>query len=96
MAEVAKARVSPRREDAYWRANFKSRPYVRPDVAYKIYRPAYKYGWESRVRFAGRRWEDVATDLRVEWEKVSGQSTLTWEEAGQAAQDAWNRITLSA
>src|SRR6186997_2081540 len=46
---VAEA-VNPTAEDAYWRENFSTRPYVAQGTAYDEYRPAYQYGWESRAR----------------------------------------------
>jgi hypothetical protein len=84
--------VNPTDENAYWRDNYKSRPYVKADVAYHVYQPAYQYGWESRGRFVGRPWDEVETDLRTDWEKDHGQSELSWGEAGPAARDAWERV----
>lgn len=79
-------------ERAYWRRNFQSRPYVRPDSAYKDYQPAYRYGWESHSRANGRTWDAVMMDVREGWEQKNGQSRLSWSEAGGAVRDAWERI----
>src|SRR5512146_1103032 len=38
---VAQA-LNPKEEDAYWRENFASRPYVTPGSAYDTYQPAYR------------------------------------------------------
>jgi len=84
--------VNPTDENAFWRNNFKSRPYVRPDSTYDEYLPAYQYGWESHSLAAGRDWDALETDLRKNWEKDHGQSTLPWAEAGPAVRDAWERI----
>ena len=88
---VAEA-VNPTAEDAYWRDNYKTRPYVDSSVAYDEYAPAYRYGWESRNRYAGRRFDEVETDLQRDWEKSRGKSSLTWERAKQATRDAWDRV----
>src|SRR6187549_3085303 len=55
---VAEA-IDPTVEDAYWRENYSSRPYVEPGSSYDDYAPAYQYGWESRSRFAGRSFDDA-------------------------------------
>src|SRR5688572_30517535 len=41
----------PSAEDAYWRDNYIHRPYADQTLSYDYYRPAYRYGWESRARF---------------------------------------------
>ena len=84
--------INPTDEEAYWRDNFKSRPYVRPETTYADLRPAYRYGWESHSAAAGRDWDELADELRQNWEKDNGQSTLPWAEAGPAVRDAWERI----
>src|SRR5215212_2823731 len=46
---VAEA-VNPTAEDAYWREQYRNRPYYDENTAYDEYAPAYRYGWESRGR----------------------------------------------
>ncbi|HYV96582.1 MAG TPA: hypothetical protein VE967_03910 [Gemmatimonadaceae bacterium] len=87
--------VNPTDDNAYWRENYKSRPYVKPDTAYDMYQPAYQSGWEARSQFADRPWDVVEVDLRSNWEKRHGQSTLTWVEASFAARDAFDRASRS-
>src|SRR5687767_5471255 len=53
----------PTAEDAYWRENYKSRPYVESGVDYDAYRPAYQYGWESRARHRDLRFDEVEPEL---------------------------------
>lgn len=84
--------VNPTVEDAYWRENFASRPYVTPGTDYDTYAPAYKYGWESRDHFVGSSFDDVESDLGREWDQVKGKSTLGWDRAREAARDAWHRV----
>lgn len=87
---VAEA-VNPTEEDAYWQSHYASRPYAgtRP---YEDLRPAYQYGWESRVRHHGRNWSDVESDLERDWSTYPGTSNLSWNEARHASRDAWDRI----
>jgi hypothetical protein len=83
--------LNPAEEDAFWRAEHPTRPYAR-GRSYESFRPAYRYGWESRGRYAGRPWEEAERDLERGWEQARGTSNLAWSDARSAAQDAWNRI----
>jgi hypothetical protein len=84
--------VNPTVEDAYWRENYASRPYVTPGSEYDTYAPAYRYGWESRGHFIGSTFDDVEPDLGREWDRVKGKSNLGWDRAREAARDAWHRV----
>jgi hypothetical protein len=88
----AAERLNPTEEDAYWRDNFRKRPYADETLSYDHYRPAYRYGWESRRRLAGRRWDEVERDLERGWRENRGESRLGWSDAKLAARDAWQRI----
>ncbi|HVT41214.1 MAG TPA: hypothetical protein VHE78_19415 [Gemmatimonadaceae bacterium] len=84
--------VNPTAEDAYWRENYSTRPYVSADLDYTFYRPAYRYGWETRGRYDGRTWEEVEDELGTGWYAARGTSVLEWEDAKPAARDAWDRV----
>lgn len=88
---VAEA-IDPTAEEAYWEQNYRERAYVAKDATYDDYRPAYRYGWESRAQHCDRRYEDVESDMERGWEKAKGKSRLGWEKAKSAARDAWDRI----
>jgi hypothetical protein len=79
-------------EDDYWRSAYSSRDYVRAGESYDLYRPAYRYGWKSRVTRAGGRWEDAEEDLRQGWGAMESQAGLKWEQAKHAVRDAWHRV----
>ncbi|HZF11172.1 MAG TPA: hypothetical protein VFE33_20460 [Thermoanaerobaculia bacterium] len=83
--------VNPTEEDAYWRANYGSRPYAQ-GKSYDELRPAYEYGWNSRVEHHGRHWNEAETDIQRGWETAKDKSRLGWHEAKGAVQDAWNRV----
>lgn len=87
--------IDPTAEDAYWRENYKSRPYYSSDTAYDEYAPAYRYGWESRSRYGGRKFDDVESDLGSGWDRVKAKSRLGWEKAKYATRDAWDRVENS-
>lgn len=88
---VAEA-IDPTAEDAYWQENYRNRPYIESGTTYDEYQPAYRYGWESRVRHHDRKFEDVEHDLSRDWEKVKGKSRLSWEKAKHATRDAFHRF----
>jgi hypothetical protein len=88
----AAERLNPTEEDAYWRDNFRKRPYADETLSYDHYRPAYRYGWESRTKLVGRRWDEVERDLERGWRENRGESRLGWGDAKLAARDAWQRI----
>ena len=82
--------IDPTSQDAYWRENYRNRSYVEPDAKYEAYQPAYQYGWESRGRHAGRRFDEVEPELAQGWSKT--KSNLTWDRAKHATRDAWDRV----
>ena len=89
---VGKA-IDPTAEDAYWRQNYASRPYVTGTRSYDDYGPAYKYGVDNYSRFQGRSFDDVESDLSRGWSTARGRSSLEWDNARHATRDAWNRLS---
>lgn len=88
--KVAEA-TNPGADDAYWSANYLKRAYVERDRPYSDYRPAYRYGWESRSRLGGS-FRDFESELAAGWDKAKGESKLVWTQAKHAVSDAWHRI----
>lgn len=85
--------IDPTAESAYWRDNYKDRPYVESGKRYEDYEPAYQYGWESRGKYADRNFDEVETDLRSDWERRHGNDqNLNWDKARSAVRDAWDRV----
>jgi hypothetical protein len=84
--------IDPTAEDAFWRQNYRDRPYVEQGIEYDTYRPAYQYGWESRSRYRDRRFEEVEPELKSGWSAQKQHSALAWDKAKQAARDAWDRV----
>jgi hypothetical protein len=84
--------VDPTVEDAYWRYNFKSRPYYVDGVLFDDYLPAYRYGYTTAQQYPGRAWEETSADVEAGWTKAKDKSSLTWESAKHASRDAWNRV----
>jgi hypothetical protein len=85
--------VDPDAEDAYWRDNYASRPYVSQSYSYDDYGPAYRYGVDSYARTGGQRaWDDSDDELATGWDSARGDSRLAWDDAKHASRDAWHRV----
>jgi hypothetical protein len=89
---VAEA-INPTEEDAYWRNEYRNRPYYQSGADYDQYEPAYRYGYTSAAAHRGRRWDDVENDLGRDWETHRGRSGMKWDNAKLAARDAWDRAS---
>ena len=87
--------MDPAAEDAYWQTHYAKRPYVDRDTAYGTYQLAYQTGYEGRIQYPGKKFEEVENDLRGNYEKSKGSSTLTWDKARNATRDAWNRVEIA-
>ena len=85
--------IDPTVEDAYWRDNYASRPYVEAGSSYDDFGPAYSYGVNSYSTYAGRDWDDVEPELSSRWNVMRGNSSLEWDRAKHATRDAWNRVS---
>ena len=80
-------------EEAYWRENYRGRPYVQPGQDYDFYRPAYRFGYEATDRYQGKNWNDVEANLRRDWDRYEDRGQSTWEQIKSAVRDAWDRMT---
>lgn len=88
--------IDPTAEEAYWRENYTSRPYVESGRPYDEYAPAYRYGWESRSQHADRSFDEAEPDLARGWERARGECNLDWDRARPATRDAWDRVSASS
>lgn len=86
-------RHDPAVEDAYWRDNYASRPYVSQGQAYDDYEPAYRYGASAYSKYPERSFDEVEPELSRDWQTERGKSSLEWEHAKQASRDAWHRVS---
>lgn len=85
-------KIDPTVEYAYWRDNFTGRPYVESGSTFDDYGPAYRYGVDSSLKYDGRNFDDVESDLSRSWDSVKGTSALAWDRARNATRDSWDRI----
>lgn len=86
--------MDPTIEDAYWRENYITRPYVADGSTYEKYQPAYRHGWESRARMGGKPWRESEAQVRSDWEAELWSKDLSWSDANEAVRDAYDRDPL--
>lgn len=89
--------VNPTLEDAYWRDNYTSQPWVERNYTYDDYQPAFRSGYEGYSRYGttGKSYDDVESDLRRDWDRSKGKSRLDWDRARLASRAAWERVDQS-
>jgi len=86
-------KFDPTLEEAYWRENYTSRPYVTSGSTFDDYGPAYVYGIDNYSRYPSRTFDQAEPDMNREWQRSKGKSALTWESAKHAAKDSWQRVS---
>ena len=86
--------VNPTEEDTFWRTEHTKRPYVRKDMPYTTYQPAYKFGWETALnpQFANRKFNDIEPDLAKNWNTYRGPATTEWRDVKDATRDSFDRV----
>jgi hypothetical protein len=86
--------VNPTAEDAYWRENYASQPWVERNYTYEDYQPAFRTGYEGYARYgtSGRNYTDIEPSLRDDYERIKGKSRLEWDKARSATRAAWERV----
>ena len=85
--------IDPTAEEAYWRENYESRPYVESGFTFDDYGPAYRYGVDTYGTYVGRPFDEVEPTLARDWERSRGHSRLAWEKAKYATKDSWQRLS---
>ena len=80
-------------DQAWWRENFRNRPYVTADRRFEDYEPGYRFGYQSLSRYRGKNWNDVESNLSSDWQHFEGRGQSTWENVKDSVRDAWDSIT---
>ena len=84
--------VYPTNEEAYWRHQFQSEPYYAPGKDYDYYAAGYETGWEGRLRFENRGFDEAEEDIRLDYDRRRNGEAAEWIDAREAARAAWNRV----
>jgi uncharacterized protein YcfJ len=83
--------VDPTVEDGYWRENHLNEAYYTKGRNYDFYAPAYRAGYEGRVKYNGRTFDEVESDLQSDYIRHNGKID-SWNEVKDATRAAWNRV----
>lgn len=89
---VAEA-VNPTVEDAYWRENHATQDWAREGGTYDQFAPAYRTGYEGVMKYAGRHYDEIETDLALDYQKHDPNTALPWDRARPAVKAAWQRVS---
>lgn len=89
--------IDPTLEEAYWREQYRHRPYAEPGYSYDDYGPAYRTGYEGYSTYAaqGLSYDEAEPQLRDRYERQYPGHRLGWDRARYASQDAWTRAHQS-
>ena len=85
-------RIDATVEEAYWRENYLREPYYERGYTFDDYYPAYRTGWEGRLRYQGRTYEQCERDLQRDYQRNRGASQLEWSRNRHAVRAAWERF----
>lgn len=86
--------VNPTAEESYWKETYVREPYYVHGKPYEYYAPAFRAGWEGRVRHNGRPFEVAEHELRASYNLSKSELDPEWQEVRPAARAAWDRVNL--
>ena len=87
--------VNPTAEEKFWRETYIREPYYVAGRNYEYYAPAFRAGWEGRVRYDGRTFEDAEPQLKAEYARAKAVLDRGWLDVRPAARAAWDRVDRS-
>ena len=83
--------IDPMAEELYWREHFAAEPYFDANFQFEDYLPAWQTGWEGRMKYAGRSFEDAERELKADFHWHRGKSRLLWDQARAAVRASFER-----
>ena len=90
---VAEA-VNPTEEEKYWRENHASQSWAEGESSsYEQYGPAYRTGYEGVMKYAGKNYHEIETDLARDYETNDANPAIPWDRARPAVKAAWTRVS---
>ena len=84
--------VNPTAYTEHFKTSYNTTPYYNSERSWNDYEPAYKYGYDKYDSYAGKKFEDVESDLERGWDATKANSNLAWNEARGAVKDGWHYI----
>jgi len=91
MAQTPKHDVKPDEEDAYWREAHARQPYFKQGTDFEPYANAYRVGYLGRVKYDGRRYEEIEDELAADYARFQGND-INFDDVRPATRAAWDRI----
>jgi hypothetical protein len=86
--------INPTAEEAYWRETYTREPYYADNKAFEYYAPGFRAGWEGRVRFDGRTFDEAESELKSDYLRNKTELDPAWDHISPAARAAWNRVDV--
>ena len=80
-------------EENNWQELHGKQPYADKSLGYEHYEPAYRLGQEAAQQHAGKRFEEIESDIALDYEKKKGASALPWDQAKPAVRAAWDKLS---
>ena len=84
--------VNPTAEEQYWKETYIREPYYVSGRPYEYYAPAFRAGWEGRVRYDGRTFDEAEAELKANYLLTKSALDPDWKDVRPAARAAWDRV----
>src|ERR1700674_1472569 len=84
--------VEPKKEADYWGEQHAKQPYA-ANSSYEQFEHAYRTGYNSFLKYPGKKLVDVEDALALEYEKAKPGSALPWDTVRPAVSSVWERMT---
>jgi hypothetical protein len=83
--------VDPKKEAAYWREEHAKQPYA-ANSSYEQFEHAYRTGYNSFLKYRGKKFEDVEDEIALGYKKAKPGSALPWDTVRPAVNSVWERM----
>lgn len=85
--------MNPTLEEEYWRENHATQSWADGQSSFDHYAPAYRTGYEGVMKYAGKDYHQIETDLARDYEKHDVNPAIPWDRARPAVKAAWDRLS---
>src|SRR5947207_5817519 len=85
------SRADPEKEAAFWREQHSKQPYAK-NYSYEQFEHAYRTGYNSFLKYPGRKFEEVEDSLASDYEEAKPTSALPWDTVRPAVSSVWERM----
>ena len=78
-------------EEAHWREQHARQPYYSADHDFDSWAPAYRVGYEGRMRYGAKPFDEVDSVLQQDYLRLQGNA-MPLDEVRPATRAAWDRV----